>query len=175
MRTVRDETGSRYLLVKRSGESSLVRDPATGRERYLPNERLTAVEGDAPLATAAAAVPSAVRRLVTAVPNDRALGLVVELVDGGPTAAVDLLADYDLCESDLHGLLSEFRAAGLVAPATVAGERGYDATPTAREAVAVLRAAGERAGPEDGGDPAPSRRADGDRTGDGGANRTPDG
>jgi hypothetical protein len=46
---------------------------------------------------------------------------------------------YDLCESDLYGLLTEFRAGGLVREADVAGERGYDATETTREAVAVLR------------------------------------
>ena len=37
MRTV-DHDGDRYLLVKRSDESSLVRDPETGEERHLPNE-----------------------------------------------------------------------------------------------------------------------------------------
>jgi len=34
VRTV-EHDGDRYLLVKRSGESSLVRDPETGTERYL--------------------------------------------------------------------------------------------------------------------------------------------
>ncbi|MFT4890831.1 MAG: hypothetical protein ACI9YT_001752, partial [Halobacteriales archaeon] len=29
MRTVRDETGDRFLLVKRSADASLVRDPET--------------------------------------------------------------------------------------------------------------------------------------------------
>lgn len=140
MRTVRDDTGRRYLLVKQSGDSSLVRDPETGDEAYVANDRLSAVEGASPLATAATAVPESVRRLLTAVPNDRALGLVVELTDGGPTPVVDLLATYDLCESDLHGLLSEFRAAGLVREAEVHGARGYDATDVARDAVERLRA-----------------------------------
>ena len=139
MRTVRDDTGRRYLLVKQSGESSLVRDPETGAEQYVSNDRLSAVEGTSPLATAATAVPGSVRRLLTAVPNDRALGLVVELVDGGPTPVVDLLGAYDLCESDLHGLLSEFRAAGLVEEVEIHGLRGYDATDLAREAVGHLR------------------------------------
>jgi hypothetical protein len=139
VRTVRDDTGRRYLLVKQSGESSLVRDPETGEEEYVANDRLSGVEGVSPLATAATAVPGSVRRLLTAVPNDRALGLVVELADAGPTPVVDLLAAYDLCESDLHGLLSEFRAAGLVEEVEVHGVRGYDATDLAREAVAHLR------------------------------------
>jgi hypothetical protein len=139
VRTVRDDTGRRYLLVKQSSESSLVRDPETGAERYVANDRLSAVEGAPPLATAATAVPGSIRRLLTAVPNDRALGLIVELVDSGPTPVVDLLADYDLCESDLHGLLSEFRAAGLVREVEIHATRGYDATDLARDAVGHLR------------------------------------
>jgi hypothetical protein len=139
MRTVRDEEGRRYLLVKRSGESSLVRDPDTGTERYLPNADLTAEDDAAPLSTAAEAVPSSVRRVLTATPNDRALGLLVELVDRGPVGVRTLLDAYDFCESDLHGMLAEFRAAGLIAETRVAGERGYEATETTRDAVAYLR------------------------------------
>ena len=139
MRTVRDDEGDRYLLVKRSAESSLVRDPTTGSERYVPNDDLHVDDGASALATAAEAVPASVRRLLTATPNDRALGLLVELADRGPLAVRTLLDAYDLCESDLHGLLAEFRAAGLIAEARVAGERGYDATETTRDAVARLR------------------------------------
>jgi len=143
MRTVRDDEGREYLLVKRSSESSLVRDPATGAERYVPNGELV-VGDDAPLSTAAGAVSAPVRRVLTATPNDRALGLLVELVDRGPVGVRTLLDGYDLCESDLHGLLAEFRAAGLVEEARVAGERGYDATETACEAVARLRSTGTK-------------------------------
>lgn len=140
MRTVRDAEGHRYLLVKRSDGSSLVRDPDTGAERYLPNADLT-VEADAsPLSTAADAVPASVRRVLAATPNDRALGLLVELADRGPVGVRTLLDAYDLCESDLHGLLAEFRAAGLIAETRVAGERGYEATGMTRDAVARLRA-----------------------------------
>ena len=92
-----------------------------------------------PRATAAPGIDPAVRRLVTATYDDQSLGLLVELVDGGPLATVELLDSYDLCESDLHGLLAEFRAAGLVAEAKNGGQRGYDATDLAREAVAELR------------------------------------
>ncbi|SDZ89545.1 hypothetical protein SAMN04488065_1070 [Haloplanus vescus] len=140
MRTVRDEAGDRYLLVKRSSESSLVRDPDTGEERYLPNADLTVDDETAALETAASAVPASVRRVLTAAPNDRALGLLIELADRGPLAVRTLIDSYDLCESDLHGLLAEFRAAGLVEEARIAGERGYDATATTRDAVTHLRA-----------------------------------
>jgi hypothetical protein len=139
MRTVRDQSGKRYLLVKQSHESSRVRDPVSDEERYLDNEELEPVEGESPLVTAATAVPASIRRVLTAVPNERALGLLVELVDRGPIPVVSLLDAYDLCESDLHGLLGEFRAAGLIDEATVHGQRGYDATDLARDGVAALR------------------------------------
>jgi hypothetical protein len=139
MRTVRDGTGKRYLLVKESGDTSVVRDPETGSESYRDNADLEVVEGESPLVTAAAAVPAPVRRVLAAAHDDRSLGLLVELVARGPVPVRDLLDAYDLCESDLHGILAEFRAAGLIDEARVAGERGYDATETAREAVAVLR------------------------------------
>jgi hypothetical protein len=139
MRSVRDDAGNRYLLVKRSAESSLVRDPETGGERYLPNAELRVDAETEPLRTAAEAVSEPVRRALTAVPSDRELGLLVELTDRGPVAVRTLLDAYDLCESDLHGTLAEFRAAGLIDETRVAGERGYEATETANQAVASLR------------------------------------
>lgn len=151
MQTVRDAAGKRYLLVKRSGESSRVRDPKTGEEQYRSNDELT-FEGASPLVTAAAAVPDAVRRVLTATHDDRSLGLLVEMADRGPLSVVALLDSYDLCESDLHGLLGEFRAAGLLTETRVHGERGYDATETTRDAVSHLRATAD--GP---------RSTDGDR------------
>ena len=60
-----------------------------------------------------------------------------------PTDVRVLLDRYELCESDLHGLLAEFRAAGLIAEERVAGERGYEATETTREAVRALRGTDE--------------------------------
>ncbi|XVH30764.1 DUF7346 family protein [Haloferacaceae archaeon DSL9] len=146
MRSVRDSDGKRYLLVKRSSEGSRVRDPETGAERYLPNDDLEPAGGVSPLETAAAGIPESVRRLCSAVHNDRSLGLVVEVVDRGPLSVRELLDAYDLCESDLHGLLAECTAAGLLEEARVYGERGYDATDLAVEAVALLR---------DGRDPTP--------------------
>jgi hypothetical protein len=138
MRTVRDAEGDRYLLLKQSGESSLVRDPATGETRHLPNEALEPVDGESPLATAAGRVPQSVRTLLSAVRDDRSLGLLVTLLDRGPTPVRTLLAVTDLCESDLHGTLAEFRAAGLVEERSVAGERGYAATETAERALALV-------------------------------------
>ncbi|MDS0293448.1 DUF7346 family protein [Halogeometricum luteum] len=138
MQTVRDGDGKRYLLVKRSGDSSRVRDPETGEERYVENDDVT-FEGDSALETAASAVSDPVRRLMTAVHGERSLGLLVELADREAVSVVELLDAYDLCESDLHGLLGEFRAAGLLEEATVYGERGYAATETTKAAVAELR------------------------------------
>lgn len=139
MRTVEDAEGRRYVLLKRSGDSSRVRDPTTGEERHVPNEELSAVEGESPLETAARAVPGSTRRVLRAVHSDRALGLLVELDERGPVAVRDLMGSYDLCESDLHGLLAEFTAAGLVTEARVVGQRGYELTDVAREGLAALR------------------------------------
>ena len=139
VRTVEDDSGTRYVLLKRSGDSSLVRDPTTGEERYVENEALSAVEGESPLETAARAVPGPTRRVLRAVHSDTALGLLVELDERGPVAVRDLMGSYDLCESDLHGLLAEFTAAGLVTEARVVGERGYELTDIAREGLTALR------------------------------------
>ncbi|WP_435094720.1 DUF7346 family protein [Halorubrum sp. N11] len=147
MQTVRDAAGETYLLVKRSAESSRVRDPATGEERYVDNDELSVVDGESPLATAASGVPASVRRTVGAVRDDRSLGLLAVVVDEGPIAAIDLLDAADMCESDLHGTLTEFRAAGLIDEAEVAGQRGYEATPVAVEAMGLLR--GETGGDVD--------------------------
>ncbi|CCQ35893.1 HTH domain protein [Natronomonas moolapensis 8.8.11] len=137
MRAV-DYRGDRYLLLKQSDESSLVRDPETGDERYLPNDELTAT-GDSPLTVAARTVPDPQRRLLGAVHSEQILGLLVELSDRGPLSVRELLGRYDLCESDLHGRVGELRAAGLVREADVAGERGYGTTELAEEALSALR------------------------------------
>jgi hypothetical protein len=139
MRTVRDDSGTHYILLKESAESSLVRDPTTGTERHLPNDEIEAVDGESPLVTAAGAVPEGVRTVLTAAHDERALGLLVELDTRGPLSVEALTGSYDLCESDLHGLLAEFRAAGLVREADAAGRRGYDTTETASQAIDALR------------------------------------
>lgn len=136
MRTVEDAAGNRYLLLKRSRESSLVRDLATGERQYLPTDELSTVEGTSPLETAAESVPEPARRLVTAVRHTEALGLLVALEATGGLSGEALLDAADRCEADLNGLLAELRAAGLVTTATVNGERGYRLTD---EAAAVVR------------------------------------
>jgi hypothetical protein len=139
MRTVRDTEGSHYLLVKESGESSLVRDPATGEQRHLPNADIETVDGESPLETAATGVPEPVRRVLTAAHDERALGLLLEIDRQGPVGVRTLLSAYDLCESDLHGLLAEFRAAGLLEETRTNGQRGYVTTDEASDALATLR------------------------------------
>ncbi|WP_144924924.1 DUF7346 family protein [Halorubrum salsamenti] len=143
MQTVRDAAGETYLLVKRSAESSRVRDPATGEERYVDNDELRVVDGESPLATAASGVPAPVRRTLGAVRDDRSLGLLAVVVDEGPIAAIDLLDAADMCESDIHGTISEFRAAGLIDEVDVAGRRGYEATSVAVKALGLLRGGSE--------------------------------
>lgn len=141
MRTVEDESGRRYLLEKRSSSASRVRDLETGEVDHLPNGQLTEVDGATPLDLAADTVPDPVRRILTATPDAAALGLLVDLHHRGPLAVRSMLADYDLCESDVHGRLSELRAAGLVTETTVAGEPGYAVTETAAVAVEALQSA----------------------------------
>jgi hypothetical protein len=138
-RVVRDEAGSRYILEKKSSESSRVRDPETGEQLHLPNEELEPVEGASPLEVAAGTLAPEAVTLVTAVPDERALGLLVELDGRGPTGVRTLLDVTDLCESDLHGLLAVLQATGLLDEVTVAGERGYETTDTASAALDRLR------------------------------------
>ena len=138
MRTVEDDAGDRYILLKESDEASLVRDPESGDRRHVPNETLEPVTGASPLVTAAGAVSRPVQAVLTAIPDERALGLLVELDERGPLG-VRALLEYDLCESDLHGLLVEFRAAGLVTEAEVGGERGYATTERASKGLARMR------------------------------------
>ena len=139
MRTVRDEDGTVYVLLRESSDASLVRDPTTGETTHLPNASLEPVSGDSPLSVAATAVPEPVRAVLTAVHDERTLGLLVELVDRECVSARELLDAVDLCESDLHGALSEFRAAGLIEEATVDGRRGYAVTELARQGIGTIR------------------------------------
>jgi len=139
MQTVQDDDGNRYLRIKRSADSSLVRDPATGETRYVDNDRLSTLDGQSPLVAAVEGIPDPVRTALTATRDDRSLGLLVELVDRESVAVRTLLADYDLCESDLHGLLAEFQAAGLAREVDAPGGRGYEPTADAVTAVRVLR------------------------------------
>jgi len=138
-RTVEDGDGTRYLLLKRSAESSLVRDAETGERLHLPNEELDTIEDATTVDTVLRSIPEELVSLVTAVHDERALALLFELDEEGPMSVRTLLSAYDFCESDLHGLVAELRAAGLIAETTVHGERGYETTGTASEALDSLR------------------------------------
>jgi hypothetical protein len=135
---VRDGEGTRYILEKRSADSSRVRDPETGERSHLPNDALEPVNAS-PLRVATDALSGEAVTLVTRVPNERALGLLVDLDERGPTGVRRLLDVTDLCEGDLHGLLAALQAGGLLAEVTVAGERGYETTETASAALNRLR------------------------------------
>lgn len=139
MQTVQDDTGRRYLLLKRSDHASLVRDPETGNECYIQNDRLESVD-ERPLETAAATVSKPVRTLMTAIHDDQTLGLLVELETRGPLAVRTLLGSYDVCESDLHGQLTVLTAAGLLERTDVDGQRGYRATETCATALEAIDA-----------------------------------
>lgn len=138
MRTVETPDGERHLLLSTTDGTARIRDPTTGEVRSVDADAVEPVEESA-LAVAAGGVPESVRRTLTAVHDERTLGVLVTLVDDGPTAVVDLLSHSGLCESDFNGLFAELRAAGLVAECRVAGEHGYQATETAAEAVERLR------------------------------------
>lgn len=138
MRPVADEAGRRFLLLQADGEESLVRDLETGERHTVPTDTLSVPAAD-PLVAAcgdeAAATPPA--------PLDRAssaLGrcLLLELHLGGPRPVRALLAETDLCESDLHGVVADLRAAGLVRDTTVGGERGYELADAATAALSDL-------------------------------------
>jgi hypothetical protein len=139
MQTVEDTNEKRYLLLKRSGESSLVRDPGTGEERYVENSALSPVAGASPLETAANEVPSELRRFLRGVHDDRTLGLLILLDSQGPLPVRELLEFDSLCESDFHGTIAELRAAGLLEEREIAGERGYATTDAAETALFSLR------------------------------------
>lgn len=139
MQTVENDEGSRYLLLKRSGESSLVCNPETGEERYVENSALSPVEGASALETAASEIPEEIRQLLRAVHDDRTLGLLLVLDSRGPLSVRQLLEFDSLCESDFHGTITELRAARLLEEREVAGERGYGLTELGENALSSLR------------------------------------
>lgn len=139
MKTVRDEDGNIYHLLKRSADSSLVRDPRTGERRYVENDRLEDCAGATPLEQSADAVDPAVRTLLGSAHDDEDLGLLVELADRGPLGVVTILECSGWCESDLGGRLARLRLAGLLEETVVDGERGYRLTETGARALAVVR------------------------------------
>ena len=139
MKSVQDDTGKRYLLLKRSEQASLVRDPQTGNECYVQNDRLEDTTDKSALETAARSVSEPLRTLLTNVHDEETLGLLIELADRGPLGVRTLLDGYDFCESDLHGRLTVLTAAGLLEETEVVGERGYRVTDACRTALETLR------------------------------------
>jgi hypothetical protein len=139
MKTVEDDTGKRYLLLKRSDSASLVRDPDNGNECYIQNDRLEAIGEESALETAARSVSEPVVTLLTNVHDEETLGLLVELSERGPLGVRLLLDAYDFCESDLHGRLTVLSAAGLLEETEIAGERGYRLTEECESALETLR------------------------------------
>jgi len=137
MRAVEGPEGT-YLLVKRSEESSLVRDPETGEEHYLPNAELEPA-GEDPLALASEGVSPGVRALIRGCHDESTLGLLLELERCGPLPVRDILDVGESCESDLNGLLAELRVAGCIEETEVAGERGYRVSGAVADALAALR------------------------------------
>ncbi|QSW98563.1 DUF7346 family protein [Haloterrigena alkaliphila] len=140
MKSVQDDTGKRYLLLKRSEHASLVRDPRNGNECYVQNDRLEDLD-ESPLETSARTVDDPVRTLLTAVHDEATLGLLIELAERGPLGVRTVLDAYDFCESDLHGRLTVLTAAGLLAETEVAGERGYRITDKCERALEGIRSA----------------------------------
>jgi hypothetical protein len=140
MRTVRGPNGDRYVRLKESGDSSLVRNAETGETTHLPNDDLEPVSGESPLDALAAAIPEDARRVARACHDDWLFGLLVDLADRGPLTAREMLGAYDTCESDFVGGINELRAAGLVEETTVHGERGYELTQTGQSGLEALRA-----------------------------------
>lgn len=138
MKTVEDDTGRRYVVTKEASESSRVLDVATGDERYVENDRLTTLDTRAPLETVAETLPPAARTLITAIHDDRSLGLLIYLDTQSPVSVRTILEQTTFCESDVHGRLGEFHAAGLVDETTVGGERAYTATDTTRDVLEAL-------------------------------------
>lgn len=126
MRPVRDPAGDRRLVLREADDECLTVDPSTGERRRLPAADLVPADGPG-----FAAGTDAVR-------DARALALLVELEARGPLAVVDLLS-FDLCESDLNGLTTELRAAGLIAERDAGGRRGYGLTEAGRAALARAR------------------------------------
>lgn len=104
MRTVEDESGRQYVLIKRSREATLVADPASGERQYLPNDAINHIDEG---------------------PARQGEALAELISEHGPVPVRTLLDATPLCESDLHGYLAELEAGGTIEQVTVAGERAY--------------------------------------------------
>lgn len=132
MRLVSD--GETYCVRQRSSDGECrVRELPEGTVTTRPCSELTPVDPgeftgtfDVPIGVSGSRERSG-----------RALALLLELATGGAASARQLLDRFDVCESELHGTATELRAAGLIEPTTVHGERGYRATEAARETIST--------------------------------------
>jgi hypothetical protein len=106
----------------------------TGDEQHIDDNSTS------PLETVARTVPDSVRRILSVVSNESALGLLLVIDRRGPIAVSDIMDLSDLCESDINGLLSEFRAARLVEQEqlSIVGIPGYETTELASEGLSIL-------------------------------------
>ena len=140
MRTVKDSHGTRYELVKRSGEASLVRNIESGAKSYIPNTELTPIVDEGGLTDLAETTiaPSA-RHLITGVHSMRALGLLVLINHRGSVGVRELLDRTTYCERDLFRVLHDLDAGGLLEETTVDGERGYRVSNTCTDALELVR------------------------------------
>ncbi len=137
MRAVVDGAGDRFLLLTAADDVTLLRDVGTGDRHRRPTADLTPLAAS-PLATVTEPVPEPPPSPLDRAPSTRGLCLLLELHAAGPRSVRGLLAETALCESDLHGLVADLRAGGLVRETTVAGERGYALTDDAAAALADL-------------------------------------
>lgn len=138
MRTVTGPDGTRYVVRERRPDVWVLTDPSSGETTTAPPEDLTLVDGVDPLEIAASAVANPLRTLVLTVPDERALGLLVELRARGPTPVRTIVEWTDRCESDLHGLLTSLRAAGVIEETTRNGTQAYALTDDGATAIDEL-------------------------------------
>jgi len=131
MRLVSD--GEQYCVLQRSnGEVCRVRELCNGTIITRPCSDLTPVSPDEFVEARDVDIDISGPRER----SERAIALATEFAVAGPTSARVLLDRFDACESDIHGATTELRAAGLIKPTTVHGERGYRATERVSDALA---------------------------------------
>ncbi len=130
MRLVSD--GEQYYVLQRSnGEVCRLRDLSEGTTTARPCSDLTPISPAEFVEARDADIDVSGPREQ----SERAVALAAELAVAGPTSARALLDRFDACESDIHGATTELRAAGLIEPTTVHGERGYRATEQVSDAL----------------------------------------
>ena len=136
---VTDSEGRRYILEKRSSDASRVRDPATGERLHLPNDELDVVSGESALSLAAQTLSADAVSLITSVPDERTLGLLLELESRGPMSVRTVLDISSFCESDLHRRVALLVARDIIRETTINGERGYELTDRGQRGLSAIK------------------------------------